>query len=201
MVKKKLTEAQLREAILTAKEDNLGKTVLLNEYGEQLYHLSENLNQDLPNIQKVVQFRSLLESAPQQLLDMTNESFFVCEHMIDNANALPSTKELFKRNYYLVRRSLEIDKAPGLIKLLLEQVATAWLRLQIVDHEYSRIMTQGQTIRELTYWDKRLAGAHSRFDKAVATVTNTIKKLGPNFNIQINVAQEGGQQVNIGNKE
>ena len=198
MAKKKLNKKKLSEIKNSIPNDKLA---ILNEYGEVLHHLIDDVDASTVNVHKVIEMRSHLEKMPEQLANMLGDAYVICEHMIELANAPASMKEIMRQNYYRIRKELQIDQTKGMLQVMLDQVATAWCRLQVVDHEYTRISSEGHTLRELRYWDQRLAASQARFDKAVATVANTIQKLGPNFSIQVNIAKEGGKQVNIGNKE
>lgn len=61
-----------------------------------------------------------------------------------------------------IRRELGYEAAPMLEKLLIEQVAVAWLDLDIVHNHYAQLALSSHTLTSGAYWDRRVTGAQAR---------------------------------------
>ena len=62
---------------------------------------------------------------------------------------------------------------------------------------YTSVMRQSITLMLGAYWEKRLTAAQKRFNRACESLER-VRKLSAHLpRVQINVAAEGGQQVNV----
>ena len=98
-------------------------------------------------------------------------------------------------NYWGVRRELGSNDASPMERLLIDHVALCWLRLQTLEHRYSRVMSESITLTLGQYWEKRLSAVQRRYLRACTTLARIRKMRLPAM--QVNVATEGGQQVNV----
>jgi len=79
----------------------------------------------------------------------------------------------------------------------LRQAALCWLKLNVIELQYSNVMKQSITLTLGMYWEKRLTAAQRRFARACETLAR-VRKLSRNAPaLQFNIAAEGGQQVNV----
>lgn len=117
--------------------------------------------------------------------------------VLENATAVAGLKECWKRGLQVLKRDLGFDTAPMLEQLLIQQAALCWLKLSLVELNYSSVMKQSITLTLGIYWEKRLTLAQKRFTQACETLTR-VRRLSRNTPaLQVNIAAEGGQQVNI----
>jgi hypothetical protein len=97
----------------------------------------------------------------------------------------------------VLKKDLGYDDAALLEKLLIQQVALCWLKLNLVELTYSVTMAQSITLTLGVYWEKRLTAAQRRFTRACETLAR-VRKLSRNTPaLQLNIATKGGQQVNL----
>ena len=117
--------------------------------------------------------------------------------VIENAVAVPALKECWKHRLQVLKKDLGNDGAPMLEQLLIQHAALCWLKLNLVELNYSSVMKQSVTLTLGIYWEKRLSAAQRRFTKACETLTR-VRKLSRNTPaLQFNIATSGGQQVNV----
>ena len=117
--------------------------------------------------------------------------------VIENANATAGLKECWKHRLQVFKKDLGYDEAPLLEKLLIQQAALCWLKLNLVELSYSGTMAQSITLTLGIYWEKRLTAAQRRFTGACETLAR-VRKLSRNTPaLQFNIATSGGQQVNV----
>lgn len=98
----------------------------------------------------------------------------------------------------MLAKQLGYDDAPPLERLLIDHILTVRLRLIYAEHNYNhRVVNQPATIKVAEYWDNLLALTQARFLRAVETLAR-VRRLARNTSaLQINIARDGGQQVNI----
>ncbi|MCA1607124.1 MAG: hypothetical protein LC775_17015 [Acidobacteria bacterium] len=156
-------------------------------------------NQEHPRSQDVKALSDLLNGNQSLELWRTVAS---AGHMaeltvLENATAVAGLKECWKHRLQVLKRDLGFDTAPMLEQLLIQQAALCWLKLSLVELNYSSVMKQSITLTLGIYWEKRLTLAQKRFTQACETLTR-VRRLSRNTPaLQVNIAAEGGQQVNI----
>lgn len=94
-----------------------------------------------------------------------------------------------------------IQKHSGICEIIrvstLKQAALCWLKLSLVELSYSSVMKQSISLTLGVYWEKRLTSAQRRFTRSCETLAR-VRKLSRNTPaLQVNIAAEGGQQVNL----
>ena len=77
---------------------------------------------------------------------------------------------------------------------LLGNVLNSWLRLRWLEYRYQRVTSGEYYMPEAEHWEKRLSAAQRRYLRAVETLAR-VRKM--NINLQVNIATQGGQQVNV----
>src|SRR5688572_329229 len=117
--------------------------------------------------------------------------------VIENARATTAVKECWKHRLPILKKDLGSDGAPMLEQLLIQQAALCWLRLNLVELAYSSVMKQSITLTLGLYWEKRLTVSQRRFTRSCETLAR-VRKLSRNIPaLQVNIAADGGQQVNV----
>ena len=99
--------------------------------------------------------------------------------VIDNARATAAVKECWKQRLQALKKDLGYEEAPLLEKLLIQQAALCWLKLNLVELSYSGTMAQSITLTLGIYWEKRLSAAQRRFTRACETLAR-VRKLSRN---------------------
>jgi len=117
--------------------------------------------------------------------------------VIDNARATAGLKECWKHRLQVFKKDLGSEGAPLLEQLLIQQAALCWLKLNIVELSYSNTMKQSITLTLGIYWEKRLTAAQRRFTRACETLARVRKWSRNTPALQVNIAAEGGQQINL----
>lgn len=117
--------------------------------------------------------------------------------VLENAAAVPGLKECWKQRLQSLKSELGYDDAPVLEQLLIQHAALCWLKLNLLEMNYSSVMKQSITLTLGMYWEKRLTAAQKRFARACETLAR-VRKLARNTPaLQVNIATKGGQQINV----
>jgi hypothetical protein len=114
-------------------------------------------------------------------------------HLIDIANGPESWKMSLRRGWDELQEELGAVEAPPLEKLLIQQVALAWMRLNYVEYANAETSTGGYTANRADYWEKRLNAAQRRFLRACETLARIRKMNLPA--IQVNIAEKQINQL------
>jgi valyl-tRNA synthetase len=98
----------------------------------------------------------------------------------------------------ILEKQLDYDAAPPLERLLIEHILTVRLRLIHAETCYNNaVVNQSITFKTGEYWDSLLSSTQARFLRAIETLAR-VRRLARNTPaLQINIAREGGQQVNV----
>jgi hypothetical protein len=149
-----------------------------------------------PKEEDVKALRRLLDESPElwrstgtmarRALDHITRTYFQ-ESVYAQETALRRAEEL--------RAQLGYDNAPPLERLLIEQILVCHLNLYVLEINSAGKLCASHTTEAGLYWDRRLTGAQRRFTRACESLAKIQKLKLPA--VQINVAAEGGQQVNV----
>jgi hypothetical protein len=91
---------------------------------------------------------------------------------------------------------MNYDLSSMLECLLIDNVINCWLRLQQVELQLTaQSDSENVSIRVVEYWEKRLSVAQRRHLRACETLAR-VRKI-TRSTLQVNIAEEGSQQVNI----
>ena len=117
--------------------------------------------------------------------------------VIENSPAVHGVKECWRLRLASLRNELGYVGAPILEQLLIQDAALSWLKLSIIELQYSNVMKQSITLTLGIFWEKRLSAAQRRFTRACETLAR-VRKLSRNTPaLQFNIAASGGQQLNV----
>ena len=165
----------------------------------KFHTLLEKTNKEHPSPKDVKALSDLLSGNKKLELwrDVMSAGHLAEIMVIQNARATAGLKECWKQRLQVLKKDLGYDEAPLLEKLLIQQAALCWLKLNLVELSYSGTMAQSITLTLGVYWEKRLTAAQRRFTRACETLAR-VRKLSRNTPaLQFNIATSGGQQVNV----
>lgn len=165
----------------------------------QFRALLDKTNKEHPQPKDVKALAELLSDNRKLELwrDVKSAGYLAELMVIENARATAAVKECWKHRLQALKKELGSEGAPLLEQLLIQQAALGWLKLNLVELSYSSTMKQSITLTLGIFWEKRLSAAQKRFTRACETLTR-VRKLSRNTAaLQVNIAAEGGQQVNV----
>jgi hypothetical protein len=161
--------------------------------------LLEKTNKDHPRPHDVTALADLLNG--NQGLQLWRDVFSAAQYaeraVLENSPAVHGVKECWRLRLASLRNELGYVGAPILEQLLIQDAALSWLKLSIIELQYSTVMKQSITLTLGIFWEKRLSAAQRRFTRACETLAR-VRKLSRNTPaLQFNIATNGGQQVNV----
>ena len=103
-----------------------------------------------------------------------------------------------RKNVEEIKLGLGFEGTTLMEKLLINNIVVSWLRLQWAEYRLIQIMGQDEKAMPLAeFWEKRLNVAQQRFLRACETLEKIRKLSSKNPTLQVNIATQSGQQVNV----
>lgn len=161
--------------------------------------LLDKTNKENPHPKDVRALSNLLSDNKRLELwrDVASAGYLAEVMVIENAHATAALKECWKQRLQVMKKDLGNQGAPMLEQLLIQHAALCWLRLTLVELSYTTSIKGSITLTLGLYMEKRLTMAQRRFTRACETLAR-VRKLSRNTPaLQVNIATEGGQQVNL----
>ncbi len=175
----------------------------INAKAEQIrskfQELLDKTNKENPQLKDLKALAELLSGNRKLELwrDVASAGYLAELTVIENARATAAVKECWKHRLQALKKELGSEGAPLLEQLLIQQAALCWLKLNLVELAYSNTMKQSITLTLGMFWEKRLSAAQKRFTRACETLTRVRKLSRTSPALQVNIAAEGGQQINL----
>jgi hypothetical protein len=114
----------------------------------------------------------------------------------DDRDSGHGSRECWKQRLHSMRADLGHETSTPLERLLIQQVTLCWLNLNLLEYRHVNIMKQSITLTLGAYWDKRLSMAQHRFTRAAESLAR-VRRLTRKIPMQVNIAANGGQQINV----
>ena len=155
-------------------------------------------------LKKASKTKSLTHDELQQLRtilssDIARDVFAVITKTTDTViNALnvsdALTSEMMRIEIATMYAKYGYADAPQLEQHLIDHVIACYLRLWVAERDYSAIHKNQHTLTLGMFWEKRLTMLQTRYLRAVEMLARVRRVKLPN--VQINIANEGANQLN-----
>jgi hypothetical protein len=139
-----------------------------------------------------------LKEAPQLYQIVFDISKIVQQKLVETIIHQRPGQMSLKANIIHLRDGMAYEKSPVLEQLLIENVINCWLRLEWIELQLTGQSNQEYiNIKTIEYWEKRLSANQRRYLRAVETLARVRKLTRNTPMLQVNIATQDGQQVNI----
>ena len=159
---------------------------------KKLRNLHDAMDCDHPTKEDKWAFQEALEEYPNMWRAVGNMAHNAATNTIYSVNGPESLKLSLVHGWHAIQGELGAEDASPVEKLLIEQVALAWVRHYLVEYAYTDVMHEGGSFKLGNYWEKRLSASQRRLLRACETLAR-VRKINLQA-IQINIAN---QQVNM----
>ena len=183
------------------KKNNTNAVQVLNSVREAIELYKKLGKQKNARDKDVSRLRNLLVSTPDLWPLATKAVPFIRQTLIEKMSH-GATRAAMLAEGNILMKQLGFDTAPPLERLLIDHIVTARLRLIHAEHEYNtRVVNQSISFKTGEYWDNLLSSTQARFLRAVESLAR-VRRLARNTPaLQINIANEGGKQINLQGNE
>lgn len=139
-----------------------------------------------PSADDIEALKQLMSEKPDVWHEVGNMMQQSRDHYVQELNTSALMKEAVKFHVEEMTKGLSHDHDGALETLLIEQLAFCWVRLSVVEQQYTNVMKGSHTLTLGLYWEKRLTAAHKRYQKACESLARVRKLLRPS--VRMNVA-------------
>ncbi len=164
----------------------------------ELVDLLTRVYKPLPKPIDIENIRKWMDEYPEIWRVVFDISNVIENNLIDGVRPEQAVQWAIRKNAEEIRAGLGFEGATLMEQLLINNIVVSWLRVQWT--EYRLILYMGQDekwMSEIEFWEKRLNVAQHRFLRASETLEKIRKLSAKNPTLQVNIAGQGGQQVNI----
>jgi len=165
---------------------------------EKFIDLLRKTDKEHPNPDDVRKLREALLKDPS-LVDFAGGLAAQSQKALLNSTKLAAgTRQIIEAGLTKLKDDLSYTAAPRLEQLLIEQILICHLRLTLCECVYHIQLGSEMKLSDANEWERFLGSAQNRLCRSIETLVR-VRRL--NIDIQINVANDGGQQINIVKKE
>lgn len=176
---------------ITHKINSEGLATEFLEIVERCYVENPNKN-DLKTLEKWVKDYPFLWST---VLDL---AVSVRGALIDKVVSQEAGQIGIRANVKAMQEEMGYNIVPMVERLLIDNVINSWLRYQWAEYQLASFMGEPRvTFSEIEYWEKRLTATQRRYLRAIETLARVRKITRNTPMLQVNIATEGGQQINV----
>lgn len=133
------------------------------------------------------------ESTLEEIGDLTTTNYLKLIQEMGH----PPSQRILQAYIPKLKRDLNYNQSPRVVKLAIDGVILAWLRWQEHESIYTTKSGGRMPLHEAAFWDRRLSASQSRYLRAVTTLARVQKLARNDPAFQVNIALDGSQQVNI----
>lgn len=149
-----------------------------------------------PSAEELAAFRRILDEQTIVAQLLGDTARLARQQLLQGFQASPALAAAVEARMLQITASLGYAEASELERLLIDEVALCWL-----DHHRMAIAAAKSTsgalsVRDLERWERLLASKQARYLKAIETLAR-VRRLLKLPAVQVNIATEGGQQVNV----
>lgn len=162
----------------------------------EIVDLFHRVDADKPSQEAINDLRNLLSKHPELWKVGGDMAALAVDKVIRDIESQRSVRESIKAGFEAIQKDLGGMQATPLEKLLIENVVVCWLRMYTAELQFSNGMRGSVTLSQGMYWERRLSMTQDRYLKAVEALAR-VRRLLKVVPVQVNIATNGGQQVNV----
>lgn len=133
------------------------------------------VNTNTPSRADMAAFQSLIAEKPRVYTEIGAACLDARQMYLNTMNAIQ--RESIKLRLAEIERELSDPGDGAMEKLLVNHVVLCWLRLTMIEREYTHFMDQSITLTLGAYWEKRLSAAQKRFTRATENLARVRRLL------------------------
>jgi len=157
----------------------------------EIAHMISQIQSDSPLLERLA--RSIKSS---QVLNEERRKRLCGKLTIVNGSG-QGMRECWRQRLKAMRNDLGYAESSPLERLLIQQVRLCWPNLNLTEYRHTNVMKQSISFACGLYWEKRLTAAQRCFTRACETLARVKRLAHHTPSLQLNIAAEGGQQLNL----
>jgi hypothetical protein len=157
-------------------------------------YLYKRVNKAKPDKEDVLALKEFMTRYPAIIEDINHLPNLVMEEFLELLYPKKSTQEVVRAQLEQYKKEYGYESMPPDQRMLVDNILVCWLRWNYAEGCLNHQYPQGTPYQDAEFWEMRSSAAQLRLTRAIATLSR-IRKFHINF--QVNIAEEGSQQINI----
>jgi len=151
-----------------------------------------------PTPTDLIELRKWLTNYPELWRGVFDLAEFVKQNFIERFVSHEASRIAIDKNVSIIREEFGYESAPILERLLIDNILIVWLQKQWIEYQLVSFMGNGEArMSVMEFWERRLSLSHRRYLLACETLAKVRRLSAKKPALQINIATQSGQQVNV----
>lgn len=169
-----------------------------DEKAREFIEVVKRAYKNKPQKKDIQELRKWLNEYPQIWRVVFDLSQVIEQNLIDHMVSDQAVQLAIEKNVEQIRNDLNYYVSPVMERLLIDNIVVAWLRWQWNEYQLVTFMGKGEIrMSVVEFWERRLNAAQRRYLRACETLTRIRRLTFSKPAVQVNIAGQGGQQVNV----
>jgi len=143
------------------------------------------------------ELREWINKHPELWRVVFDTAWLLEDNFINNMVEGKASIIAIKKNMEEIRKGFDYCGSTILEQMLIDNIIISWLGVQYANTQLITRMGRDERIVILEFWERRVSAAQRRYLRACESLTRIRRLMSLDPRIQINIAANGGQQVNV----
>lgn len=161
---------------------------------DHFLYLYKKANKGKSRTEDVRELRTFIDEHPELVSDNISITHMVMKDLLEGLFENETEVTIMEASLERMKAEFGYQQVSVIERMLIDTILVSWVRLQYLEGKFNQLCREGMTNSEGHFYNQLISAANLRFTRAVDTL-GRLKKFHINF--QVNIAAEGGQQVNI----
>jgi hypothetical protein len=150
-----------------------------------------------PSQKDLDELRKWINNYPELWKVVFDTAHVIEENFIKNMVGNKVSIIAMQKNVDEIRNEMDYSKVSITEKMLIDNIVISWLGVQYCNYQLTTRMGREEKIVILEFWERRLSMSQRRYLHACETLEKVRRLMSRKPAVQVNIAAEGGQQVNV----
>jgi len=169
-----------------------------SKFTDELLALVESVYVEKPKRSDLQKLKRFLDETPglwRAIFDITE---MIQKNTIKRMVSQKAMQLSLEANISEMRQNLGYLNSSALEQLLIENIISTWLNYKWADYQVVTFMGKaGVRFKEIEFWERRLSMSQRRYLQACESLAKVRRLMARTPAVQVNIASQGGQQVNV----
>lgn len=165
---------------------------------EKLLELTNKVDKNNPTPSDIQALKNWIKENPEIFQQFRVLSNSLHARLIDKIQHSRGSRIVLRGEIEFMAMNLCWEDCAPLEQLIIDNIMSSWLWQKWVEIRHSQLLEENEVnIKEWKFWDERLSAAQRRFLRSCETFARIRKLAKYSPSLQVNIASDKGQQVNI----
>lgn len=159
--------------------------------------LMDRVSTEKPDPKDLAELRRYLRKYPALIKTLADLAKIAGDDMLSDITSGGLVRATMEEGRDRFMIDLGYQESTPLEGILIETVYLTWLRYTNAERVYTQVIRDGCSFAKANYWERKLTQTHSRHLRSCETLARVRKLTRRTPALQVNIATEGGQQINV----